>query len=314
MFGVAFGLAALVAVGGMAFAVGRWSVDDTSSPTSALAGGTAAAPGQQGQLRGGERQRGLGGQAPDGFGGGQAPDANPAQAQDPGEGEQGLPGRGQGFRGGFGRGGIVGIVAGVGDIGITVQPAQGETLQFVIDDDTSFVREMSTDGTSLVAGESVRVQFPLPQFNEGQAVEPAPGSNIATLVTVLRPGEELNQGFRGGQGDGPRRGGQDQDGDQRQGRGQGLPGGFASIGTQGVVTDVADGSLTLDLANGETQQVATDAATQFVREEDMDPSTLRVGDAVRIQVPRGGFGRGGQQAQPEGPRVASRVTVVPAAQ
>jgi hypothetical protein len=377
-FGVAFGLGALVLVGGVSFAVGRSSVDETAIAAGG-GGGTAAL--LQGQERGGgTRQRGpvadtgterapdgfgggtteangFGGErAPDGFGGGttQAADGfggaivgaaavlgadqqqladgfggdvtpvangfggDQVQAEIPDQGAPVGEGRqrgGPGFPGGFGAG-TEGVVTGVGDIGITVDSATGESVQFIIDESTAFSAEAITDVSALSSGDLVSIRLPLPTFVDGEAVEQDAGADIATHVTILPPGTELGQGAGnrqsgGGQGERGQRGEDGQRADGSAGRPAGGQGGFGRLVVQGNVEAVGEGALTLTLASGESQTIPFDDATVFVSQIEADQSLLEVGSDVRVQVQRGGFRQGddaGQQTP--GPRVAGTVTIL----
>jgi hypothetical protein len=76
------------------------------------------------------------------------------------------------------------------------------------------------------------------------------------------------------------------------------------------VLAVADGGLMLTLVSGETQLITTDSATRFVRELDATAADLVIGDRVRIQLPRRGFGQGAATDPSAGAPIATQVTLV----
>ena len=233
-----------------------------------------------------------------------------AQAQEPDQDAPQGAGRqrgGLGFPGGQAAG-TEGVVTGLGELGITVASAAGESLQFIIDESTGFSSETTTDVAALANGDIVSIRFATPTVVDGQAVEPDGVVDVAIQVTILPAGSEVGQGA----GRGQRAGGQGQGGQ----RGEGGPGGGGQRGfgrglVLGSVDAISENALTVTLASGESQEVPFDSTTTFVRQTDADQSLLAVGSDVRVQVQRGGFGQGGDTTEQSlGPSVATLVTLL----
>jgi hypothetical protein len=152
-------LAALIAIGGIAFAVGRTTAPRTTAATGAGAG---AGTGNFGGPRGSGGPRASGG--PGGFGGG-------------------------GFGGGAA--GIRGTVTAVSPTSITIQVANAGTFTIGIDGSTTYHREVAAGATDVAAGREVIVQLNGRNPNGGPAGASAGpssfGAGTATDITVVTP-------------------------------------------------------------------------------------------------------------------------------
>ena len=75
-------------------------------------------------------------------------------------------------------------------------------------------------------------------------------------------------------------------------------------------------ALMITLASGDTRLVPTDPNTRFVRDVDVDASQVAVGDQVRAQMPRAGFGASSDAdaGVTTDPNVATQVVIVAEAQ
>ena len=151
-------LAALIAIGGIAFAVGRTTAPRTTAATGA---GTGAGKGNFGGPRGSGGPRASG--APGGFGGG-------------------FGGRAAGVRG---------TVTAVSPTSITIQVANAGTITIGIDGSTTYHREVAGGATDVAAGKEVIVQLNGRNPNGGTAgASPGPsslGAGTATDITVVTP-------------------------------------------------------------------------------------------------------------------------------
>jgi hypothetical protein len=285
-------LAALVAVGGIAFAAGRMSTEgDGGGQSVALASGASVTT----DARAGRAQPGA--EAPAGRAGSAGSVDDKTAAVDPGASDVGgdtvsvataqldaaadvaqeprpaePPDRsGEGIVGRPVLVGLEGSVSGFTADGFSLDAADGTTSEILTDASTAYVLETAIDATDLASGELVRVRFPFVRGATDDATASDP--SIATLVTALPPETVSAAGRRGA--------------------------------TQGSVVAVADDSLVLALASGETEVVPIDASTTFMRDADLTPDSLQLGDVVRIQSPRGVPADGGAV-----PTVAEQVTVV----
>ncbi|MDQ6794956.1 MAG: hypothetical protein M3067_09105 [Chloroflexota bacterium] len=149
-------LAALIAIGGIAFAVGR-----TTAPRTTAATGAGAGNGTFGGPRGSGGPRASGG--PGGFGGG-------------------FGGRAAGLRG---------TVTAVSPTSITIQVANAGTITIGIDGSTTYHREVAGGATDPTPGKEVIVQLNGRNPNGGTAgASPGPsgfGAGTATDITVVTP-------------------------------------------------------------------------------------------------------------------------------
>jgi hypothetical protein len=140
---IALACAALIAIGGVAFAAGRMT-----APVAAL-------PGAGGNFNGG----------PGGF-------------QPPGgQNGQNLPGGGLG--GGFGGGGpsLAGTITALDGDSLTIQMADGSTVTVNLSDDTTYAQEESTSADALATGDAVRVQVDLGSL-QGQTGDEFDASSV----------------------------------------------------------------------------------------------------------------------------------------
>lgn len=146
---VVLGLAALVAVGGIAFAIGR-------STAPAATGGPGAG-----------NFPGLGGNFP---GGSFAPDAS------------------GGLGGGFARGGgfnLSGTVESITDDTLTLKTANGQTLEFSLGADTTYASKTPATAADVKAGSKVEVQLLAGGIGQPQASAAASGPiGTAGSVTI----------------------------------------------------------------------------------------------------------------------------------
>jgi hypothetical protein len=149
-------LAALIAIGGIAFAVGR-----TTAPRTTAATGTGTGAGNVGGPRGSGGPRASGG--PGGFGGG-------------------FGGRAAGIRG---------TVTALSPTSITIQLANAGTITIGIDGSTTYHREVAGAASDVAAGREVIVQLNGRNPNGGTAgASPGPssfGAGTATDITVVTP-------------------------------------------------------------------------------------------------------------------------------
>lgn len=148
MLFIVMALAGFVALGGVAFAVGRMTAP------------SAAFPGAGGNLNGG--------------GGGFQPPG--------GQNGQGFPGGGPG--GGFGGGGpsLEGTITALDGDSLTIQTADGSTVTVNLSDETSYAQEETTSADALDTGDAVRVQVDLGSL-QGQTAD----EFDANSVTLTEP-------------------------------------------------------------------------------------------------------------------------------
>ena len=78
----------------------------------------------------------------------------------------------------------------------------------------------------------------------------------------------------------------------------------------GTISAIADGTLTLSLADGTTADVLTDEATTFWQETPATADELMPGATVRVRPSFGGPAGPGGGDPAAGPLIATRVTVV----
>jgi hypothetical protein len=98
-----------------------------------------------------------------------------------------------------------------------------------------------------------------------------------------------NRGFGAGAGTNGSNGG-------APGANGGFRGSFGGVGIRGTVTAVADGTITIRLANGQEVEVQTDAATTYHRQVSAGATDVANGSSVIVGVQPGSgglFGRGG---------------------
>lgn len=275
-------LAAFVAVGGIAFAVGRWSVD-SSMPArpglgAAFAAGvvpeqadlpvTAAAVTEP--------------STPQGASSSSAPLVDPAI--DGGVSDGITPGAASGMTAGLGPGafaglgpaafaGLQGPLTGIEAGSLTLE-VDGQEQSVALGDATTFLRRTEIELADLAVGDLVRVSYGSPgRFAAGpQLADQGAGDEIdlgvadendagvAAEVTVIPPASDT----------------------------QGRPG-----STQGTLAAVVDGAIMISLADGQSRLVATDETTSFTRDTAVDVEALQVGDTVVVQLPFAGQGGGG---------------------
>lgn len=154
-------LAVVVAVGGVAFAIGR-----NTAPVA------AAGLGGGGALDGGALE-----------GGGGAPHASLAP------GQSGVPGDGSSFGDGFGDSGgfdLSGTVQSVTGDTLTITTANGETLEFTLGTDTTYDARTPATASDVIAGSKVEVQV---DFEAGRRPTPSAAASgpvgTASSVTVV---------------------------------------------------------------------------------------------------------------------------------
>jgi hypothetical protein len=193
---VAFALGALVAVGGVSFAIGRWTAEqagDARGPVPAGLGGIGA-PGLPSSASGPSTVV-LPGSVASASGAAEAASTSgdPASAALRGSldiaGQ--VPGAGMGAVGGveamgpgFARGGLEGTVTGIDADSLMLATSDGAEQSVAIDGETRFVSEEEIDPSTLEAGDRIRVQ---PQSGGllgtgGQATD---GEMVASQVTLL---------------------------------------------------------------------------------------------------------------------------------
>jgi hypothetical protein len=293
-------LAAFVAVGGIAFAVGRWSVD-SSTPArpglgAAFAAGvvperadlpvTAAAVTEPSTPQGASSSSAplvdpaIDGGVPDGI----TPGAAPGMTA--GLGPSAFAGLGPAAFAGL-QGPLTGIEAG----SLTLE-VDGQEQSVALGDATTFLRRTELELADLAAGDPVRVSYGLPgrfagerppgEGPPGAIGEPAEGdpqladqgtgdemdagvaaetdAGIAAEVIVILPASDT----------------------------QGRPG-----STQGTLAAVVEGAIMITLADGQSRLVATDETTSFARETAIDLEALQLGDTVVAQLPFARPGVGG---------------------
>ncbi len=170
------GLAALVAVGGVAFAGGRLTAPTTAAPITRTNGGA--------------------------FPGGQGPGGLPGDAAGQGGGFRGgLPGGGGddngglGERGGFGRGGLAisGTVTAIGNGTITITTSTGARATIATSSSTTYHRQSAASASDITPGATVSVRLGFGGVG-GPSASPAAGGNGgarqapgATDVTITTP-------------------------------------------------------------------------------------------------------------------------------
>ena len=268
-------LAAFVAVGGIAFAVGRWSVEDSTPALPGLADAFApagiperadplvvAAVTEPSTTQGASSSSVplvdpvIEGGVPDGF--------------TPG-GASGMP-LGQGFGA---LGGLQGSLTGIEADFLTLE-VDGQEQSVALGPPTTFLRRTEIELADLAVGDLVRASYgaptgfagerPLGEGPPGAVGEPADGApqladqgagdeidlGVASELTVLSPGSELD----------------------------GRPG-----STQGTVAAVAEGAIMITLTDGQSRLVATDETTSFTRETAIGIEEIQLGDTVVAQLP-----------------------------
>jgi preprotein translocase subunit YajC len=262
-----FGLSMLVAVGGVAFAVGRATAPPSTASNAALAGlgnfpnrsnpnavvppaATSAPIAQQ--------------VAPSG-----AP-VMPSPGTGTGTGvPQGLP------PGGFGRGGLTGIVSALGDGTITYTTADGQTTEVTTSDATTYHQQAAATVADVTVGSSVTIT-PAGGFGGG-------GGLSASDVEILLPTQSDGTSTTGAADPGR---------------------GFGRGGLTGTVSAVADGTISIATATGQTLDVTTTDTTTYHQQAAADAADVVVGSSIRITA-AGGFGGPGAPAASPGAAVAA---------
>ena len=286
-------LAAFVAVGGIAFAIGRWSVD-SSTPArpglgAAFAAGvvperadlpaTAAAVTESSTLQGASSSSAplvdpaIDGGVPDGITPGDAPGMT--------------AGLGPGAFAGLGPAafaGLQGPLTGIEADSLTLE-VDGQEQSVTLDGATTFLRRTEIELADLAVGDLVRVSYGLPgrfagerppgEGPPGAMGEPADGA--PPLADQGGTGDEMDAGVAAEVTVIP-------SASDTEGR----PG-----STQGTLAAVVDGAIMITLADGQSRLVATDEATSFTRDTAVDVEALQVGDTVVVQLPFAGQGGGG---------------------
>lgn len=138
---IALALAGLIAIGGVAFAVGRMTAPAAAFP-------------------------GAGGNVNNGAGGFQPPG---------GQNGQGFPGGG--FGGGGGGPSVEGTITTVDGDSLTIQTADGSTVTVNLSGDTSYAQEESASADDLDAGDDVRVQVDIDSL-QGQNGDQIDASSV----------------------------------------------------------------------------------------------------------------------------------------
>jgi len=273
-----FGLSMLIAVGGVAFAIGR-ATAPTSTATNAPFAGLGGFPGRTGQNA---VVPPAASSAPDVSVQQQAAPSGAPVIASPGTGT--VPGAPQGAApGGFGRGGLTGTVSALGDGTITFTTADGQTTEVTTTDSTTYHKQAAATAADVTVGSSVRITMAGGfggGFGGGQpgqglpAASAAPGGAAgvptlsATDVEILLP--TTDQGTTA----------------PAQGRG-----GFGRGGLTGTVSAVGDGSISITTADGQTLSVATSDATTYHQQAAATAADVAVGSSIRITA-AGGFGGG----------------------
>jgi hypothetical protein len=284
-----FSLSILVAVSGVAFAVGRSTAP--ASPAALGAGsfagrpglgatGTSDTTGTNGAAQGGPRGQNAmvipaASGAPD-VPDQQQPTASAAPSSDAGtdSGSSDAPGAGgvdpAARPGGFGRGGgLTGVVEAIGDGTITFTTPTGQAAEVTITDATTWHQQQVATAADVAVGSLVRISVDPAALTTGTA------ALTATDVQVLLPTEGTGVSAAS-QAAAP----------QDPGRG-----GFARGGLTGTVSAIGAGTLAITTADGQTTQLATTDATTYQRQEVATPADVTVGSSIRVTA-AGGFGGG----------------------
>ncbi len=267
-----FGLSMLVAVGGVAFALGRATAPPSTASNAALAGlgnfpnrsnpnavvppVASSAPVVQQQV---------------------APSGAPVlPATGTGTGTPTTPQGGpQGGPPVFGRGGLTGIVSALGDGSVTFTTADGQPTEVTTTDSTTYHQQAAATVADVTLGSSVRIT-PAGGFGSGAGLS-------ASDVEILLPT----------QGDGT-----STTGAADQGRG------FGRGGLTGTVAAVGDGSISLSTAAGQTIDIATTPTTTYHQQAAATAADVVVGSSIRITA-AGGFGGPGAPAASPGAAAAA---------
>ena len=256
-----FGLSMLVAVGGVAFAVGRATAPPSTASNAALAG-SGGFPGRTNQnavvppaASGAPVVQQV---APSG-----AP-VIPSPATGTGTGT-GTPTTPQGVPpGGFARGGLTGTVSALGDGTITYTTEDGQTTEVTTSDATTYHMQAAATVADVIVGSSVRIT-PAGGFGGGAGIS-------AEDVEILLPTQ----------------------GDSTSTTGVAEPGrGFGRGGLTGTVSAITDGTISITTATGQTMDVATTDATTYHQQAAATAADVVIGSSVRVTAD-GGFGGPGQ--------------------
>lgn len=198
-FEVAFLLGALVAVGGMSFAVGRWSADQGAGT------GRSVIAAVSGQPVVGRPSTAIGPTAAGvsvNDGASSVGDTAPAATPSPGGTTRSTPASAGGAAGqpamggigaaglGFGPGGLQGTLEAIDADRLVLTTSDGSQQSVTIDEETRFVSEADIDPSTLEAGDEVRVQprfGSFPGAGEGQAAGDTMVASQVTLLATMTP-------------------------------------------------------------------------------------------------------------------------------
>jgi hypothetical protein len=86
-------------------------------------------------------------------------------------------------------------------------------------------------------------------------------------------------------------------------------GGFGRGGLTGTVTAIADGSISISTADGQTFDVTTDATTTWTSQAEATADAVVPGASIRVTT-AGGFGRGQQSTDASTPQTATDIEVL----
>ena len=276
-------LAAFVAVGGIAFAVGRWSVDSSTPARQGLGAAFAAGIVPERADLPVTATTVTEPSTPQGASSSSAPLVDPAI--DGGVPDGITPGGVPGMTAGLGRGafaglgpaafaGLQGPLTGIEAGSLTLE-VDGQEQSVALGETTTFLSRAEIELADLVVGDLVRVSYGAPggfagerppgEGPPGAIGEPAGAGDetdagvaaetdagVAAEVTVILPASDT----------------------------EGRPG-----STQGTLAAVVEGAIMLTLADGQSRLVATDETTGFTRETAIEPGDLQLGDIVVAQRP-----------------------------
>ncbi len=317
-------LSLVVAVAGVAFAVGRETAPRSAATT---AGGTGSARGGFGAGTGtGTTGSGTGsgnGQnavvappasaAPNAVGQQQAAaSVAPAASGAPtgaGTGTVTLPGLPQGGddqgggRGFGGRGGLTGTVTAVGDGTISFTTASGQTTDVATTDTTTYHQQTPATAADVVVGSSVRITaqggfgggFGDRPGQGAPAASAAPGAVVASTTPTATDVQILPASDAGS-------------GAASIGQGRG----FGRGGLTGTVSAIGDGTISFSTAGGQTIDIATTPTTTYHGETAATAADVVAGSSIRITA-AGGFGGGFGVGQPGVPAASAGTASGPSA-
>ncbi len=328
---VVFGLSLLIAVGGVAFAVGRATAPPSTATGAAraglagLAGRTGTGTGT-GQGTGGTGQNaivvpqasgapGAVGQQAAQSGAPVIPGAGTGTGSGTGTTGTGTTGTGTGTgtgagtgsgtgagttsgrQGGFGaRAGLTGTVSAIGDGTISYTTATGATTEVATTETTTYHQQTPATAADVVVGSSVRITVE-GGFGGGRpggvapAASAAPGAAPATTRPTATDIQVLPASDAGSA--------TTTTGPER---------GFGRGGLTGTVTAVGDGTVNISTAGGQTIDVATTSTTTYHGEATATAADVVVGSSIRVTA-AGGFGGGLPAAPGASPAAAGAGTV-----